>query len=39
MTKTIVAGGVKMQYAQKKVRLISLSNASPLEAACVIWSS
>jgi len=35
MTYTIVAGGVTTQYAQKIVRLIRRSKASP-EAACVI---
>jgi hypothetical protein len=34
-TYTIVAGGVTTQYAQKIVREISRSNASP-DAACVI---
>ena len=37
-TNMIVDGGVTTQYAQKIVRLISRSNASP-DAACVICAS
>ena len=37
-TKMIVDGGVTTQYAQKIVRLMSRSNASP-DAACVICAS
>ena len=37
-TKIIVDGGVTTQYAQKIVRLMSRSNASP-DAACVICAS